>query len=128
MALRAGRFKITFAEQRSIGLDVWREPLSQMRLPKFHDLRADPFERGEESFKYVDWMVQQNFLMYSSVPLIAQWLESFKEFPPRSKPASFSIDRIMETMMPKDGFASPAAGKKPELEPAFTKLKEGAQK
>ena len=58
MAMRMGRFKIVFAEQRSTGLDVWREPLSLMRIPKFFDLRADPFERGEESFKYNDWFVE----------------------------------------------------------------------
>jgi arylsulfatase A-like enzyme len=108
MALRVGRFKIVFAEQRSKGIDAWREPLSQMRVPKFYDLHADPFERGEESFKYNDWFLEQNFLIYSSVPMIAHWLESFKEFPPRAKPASFSIDRIMEMMMPKNTGAEPA--------------------
>ena len=49
MAMRMGRFKIVFAEQRSTGLETWREPLSVMRVPKFFDLRSDPFERGEES-------------------------------------------------------------------------------
>jgi arylsulfatase len=34
-------------------------------------------------------------------PLLAKWLESFKEFPPRAKAASFSIDRVMEAMVPK---------------------------
>jgi len=33
MAMRMGRFKVVFAEQRSMGLDVWREPLSPMRIP-----------------------------------------------------------------------------------------------
>jgi hypothetical protein len=46
---RMGRFKIVLAEQRSTGLAAWREPLATMRVPKFFDLRADPFERGEES-------------------------------------------------------------------------------
>jgi hypothetical protein len=58
MAMRMGRFKTVFAEQRSKGLDVWREPRSPMRIPKFFDLRADPSERGEESFKYNDWFVE----------------------------------------------------------------------
>ena len=101
MAMRMGRFKVVFAEQRKTGIEVWREPLSQMRVPKFFDLRADPFERGEESFKYMDWFVEQNFLLYSAGPLLTKWLESFKEFPPRSRPASFSIDQVMEKVMPK---------------------------
>ena len=102
MAMRMGRFKIVFAEQRSKGLDVWREPLSPMRIPKFFDLRADPFERGEESFKYNDWFVENVPLQYVAPALLTKWLESFKEFPPRSKPASFSIDQVMEKLMPKD--------------------------
>ena len=101
MAVRMGRFKIVFAEQRQTGLEVWREPLSPMRLPKFFDLRADPFERGEESFKYNDWFVEQNYLLYSAPPMLGKWLESFKEFPPRARAASFSIDQVVEKLMPK---------------------------
>jgi arylsulfatase A-like enzyme len=101
MAMRMGRYKIVFAEQRSTGLDVWREPLSPMRIPKFFDLRSDPFERGEESFKYNDWFVENIFLQYSAPPLLAKWLQSFKEFPPRARAASFSIDQIVEKLMPK---------------------------
>jgi arylsulfatase A-like enzyme len=101
MAVRMGRFKIVFAEQRSAGLDVWREPLSPMRVLKFFDLRADPFERGEESFKYNDWFLEQNFLLYAAPPLLTKWLESFKEFPPRARAASFSIDQVVEKLMPK---------------------------
>ena len=98
MGMRIGRFKIVFAEQRSKGLDVWREPLSPMRIPKFFDLRADPFERGEESFKFNDWFCENVPLQYLAPPLLMKWLESFKEFPPRQKPASFSIDQVMEKM------------------------------
>jgi arylsulfatase len=102
MAMRMGRYKIVFAEQRSKGLDVWREELSLMRIPKFFDLRADPFERGEESFKYNDWFIENVFLQYAAPPLLVKWLESFKEFPPRQKPASFSIDQVLEKMMPHE--------------------------
>lgn len=101
MAMRTGHYKIVFAEQRSKGLDVWREPLSMMRIPKFFDLRSDPFERGEESFKYNQWFVENIFLQYMGPPLLMKWLESFKEFPPRAKSASFSIDQIVEKLMPK---------------------------
>jgi hypothetical protein len=66
MAMRMGRYKIVFAEQRSKGLDAWREPLSVMRAPKVFDLRADPFERGEESFRYDDWFIEQLFVQYAA--------------------------------------------------------------
>ncbi len=58
MALRTNQWKIAFAEQRAKGLDVWREPLSFLRVPKVFDLRADPFERGEDSIKYNDWFME----------------------------------------------------------------------
>ena len=74
-----------------------------MRVPKFFDLRADPFERGEESFRYNNWMMEQNFLLYAVPPMLGKWLESFKEFPPRAKAASFSIDQVVEALMPKTG-------------------------
>lgn len=101
MAMRIGRYKINFAEQRSEGVDVWREPLSNMRFPRIMDLRADPFERGGESFKYMEWAVEQNHVMYAAPPLLMEWLSSFKEFPPRASSASFSIDKVVEAMRPK---------------------------
>lgn len=29
---------------------------------------------------------------------VAQWLSSFKDFPPRQKPASFNLDEVMRKM------------------------------
>jgi arylsulfatase len=29
---------------------------------------------------------------------VANWLQSFRQFPPRQKPASFSLDRVMESL------------------------------
>jgi arylsulfatase len=85
MALRVDQYKINFAEQRATGFDVWKEPLSPLRVPQLYDLRADPFERGNESFRYVDWQVQHLFGMYAAQAIVHEWLESFKEFPPRQK-------------------------------------------
>ncbi len=101
MALRYNQYKLVFTEQRSTGLAVWREPLSQMRLPKFFDLRSDPFERGEESYAYNQWFIEHIPLQYAAQAMVHGWLESFKEFPPRAKAASFTIDQIVETMMPR---------------------------
>ena len=101
MALRAFQWKVVFAEQRSTGFDVWREPLVKTRTPLIYDLRADPFERGDESFKFIDWQVEHLFAMYGAQAIVAEWLESFKEFPPRQKSASFSVDQVVEALMPK---------------------------
>jgi arylsulfatase len=101
MALRAYQWKIVFAEQRATGFAVWSEPLVKTRVPQIYDLRADPFERGQESFKYVDWQVEHLFAMYGAQAIVHNWLESFKEFPPRQKSASFSVDQVVEALMPR---------------------------
>jgi arylsulfatase A-like enzyme len=102
LALRVRRWKVVFAEQRNEGLAIWREPFSHLRLPKIFDLRSDPFERGDESdFYYARWMADHVFLLYPAQAIVAQWLESFKDFPPRAKAASFTIDKVMEQLMPK---------------------------
>jgi hypothetical protein len=44
--------------------------------------------------------------MFLGVPVqqgVAKYLESFKEFPPRQKPASFTIDQVLEMMMKGGG-------------------------
>ena len=51
--------------------------------------------RGQYKYNLMDKHV---LAFNAQVPMLAQWLESFKEFPPRAKPASFSIDRVMESM------------------------------
>jgi arylsulfatase A-like enzyme len=102
LALRVRRWKVVFAEQRHTGMAVWREPFSHLRWPKIFDLRADPFERGDESDVYYSlWAAERTFVLYPAQALVAQWLESFKDFPPRAKAASFTIDKVMEQLMPK---------------------------
>ena len=41
------------------------------------------------------------FIQVPAQAIVAEWLKSFKEFPPRAKAASFSIDQIVEALMPK---------------------------
>ena len=102
-AVRVNQWKMVFLEQRSKGLSVWREPFSEMRVPKLFNLRADPFERGEESTLFYDkWFADRAFLQVPAQTLVAQWLNSFKEFPIRQKPASFNLDRVVEKFMPKN--------------------------
>jgi arylsulfatase len=48
LAIRVGNWKIVFLEQRSRGLAVWREPFSEMRVPKLFNIRSDPFEAGRK--------------------------------------------------------------------------------
>ena len=69
-----------------------------MRIPKLYNLRSDPFERGEEGMFYSKWMVDRAFALVPIQALVGEWISSFREFPPRQKPASFSVDQVMEKL------------------------------
>ena len=45
------------------------------------------------------WMVHRAFLIVPAQAIAAKWLESFKEFPPRAKAASFTLSEVMEKIM-----------------------------
>ena len=98
-ALRYDKWKLLFMEQRAHGFDVWEEPYVTLRVPKLIDLRADPFERGpEEGMDYGHWRLERVFLLVPAQAYVGQWLQSFGQFPPRQKPASFSLDQVMQKL------------------------------
>ena len=103
-ALRYNQWKVTFLKQNAHGIDVWREPFEVLRAPMLCDLRADPFERAEyESIGYNQWWAERMFVIAPAGAYVGKWLESFREFPPRQKPGSFNLDRVMEAVMSQQG-------------------------
>jgi arylsulfatase len=100
-AIRINQWKIVFIEQNHTGLDVWRQGFNRLRAPKIFNLLADPFERGDTSLEYDDWMAHRAFLLVPAQAVVTQWLASFKEFPIRQTPASFNLDEVMRKLSPK---------------------------
>ena len=100
VGLRYDNWKFVFAEQRVQGtVQIWAEPFVFLRVPKVFNLRTDPFERADiTSNTYYDWMIDRIYLTYAAQFLVRQFLETFQDFPPRMKPASFGIDQVMEKM------------------------------
>jgi arylsulfatase A-like enzyme len=97
--LRYDQWKAVFLEQRAHGLDVWAEPLQQLRLPRVFNLRSDPFERAQqESGDYVRWFIEHAFLLVPAQAIVAQHIMSFREFPPRQRPGSFSVEQAMDKL------------------------------
>ena len=45
-----------------------------------------------------EWMMDHAYITYGAQPGVGQFLESFKEFPPSQRPASFTIDQAMEKL------------------------------
>src|SRR5262249_33677746 len=54
-----------------------------------------PDERGDETALYDKWMIDRVFVQAPAQNLVAQWPQSFQDFPIRQKPASFNLDAVM---------------------------------
>ena len=100
VAMRFQNWKLVFLEQRVQGtLRIWAEPFVSLRVPKFYDLRADPYEQADiTSNTYYDWLINHVFLLVPAQEYAGKFLDTFKEFPPRQRPATFNMDEVMKKM------------------------------
>ena len=105
VAVRYENWKQVFCEQKTPGtLDLWGQPFTCRRLPKLYNLRMDPYERADiTSNTYWDWTIRHAFLAVPTQALVGEFIGTFKEFPPRQKPSSFSVDEIMEQLQTPQG-------------------------
>ena len=101
LASRDGDWKLVYAEQRSHRFDVWRDPFVKLRAPKIFNLRRDPYERADtDSNNYNNWWDKK--MHAAGLPAMArvrQFLMTFEKYPPRQRPASFTVDQMMEQFM-----------------------------
>jgi arylsulfatase A-like enzyme len=99
-ALRYNNWKVTFLKQPEEGYKVWTTPFEVLRAPSLTNLRMDPFERAEaeNAMGYQRWWVDHMFVFAPAGAYVGKWLQSFVEFPPRQKPGSFNLDRVMESV------------------------------
>ncbi|MFD1504647.1 arylsulfatase [Georgenia yuyongxinii] len=100
LALRWDNWKAVFMEQRTPGtLQVWSEPFVPLRIPKLYNLRTDPYERADlTSNTYYDWFMDHAYLVLAAQAVMVEFLGTFREFPPRQKAASFTIDQAVEKL------------------------------
>jgi len=100
--LRYDNWKVVFAQQRAEGtLDVWSEPYTFTRIPWLFNLRTDPYERATvTSNTYWDWYIDRVFLLVPAQAYVAQFLQTFEDYPPRQEAASFTINKVMEQLTP----------------------------
>ena len=104
-ALRYKDWKLIFMEQRvEATLQAWSEPFVPLRLPLIFNLRRDPYERANiTSNTYYDWLLDHAFFLVPAQAYVGKFLATFKEYPPRQKPASFSLDQVMEKLQTAGG-------------------------
>jgi arylsulfatase len=100
VAIRYDNWKMVFMEQRCRGtLQVWAEPFTPLRVPKMFNLRTDPYEHADyTSNTYYDWLINHTFLVVPTQQIVGKFLATFREFPPRQKAASFTVDQVMEKL------------------------------
>jgi arylsulfatase len=85
-------------------LQVWAEPFIPLRVPLIFNLRRDPYERAQiTSNTYYDWLIDRAYLLVPAQDYVGQFLATFKEFPPRQKAASFSLEQVMEQLSDPGG-------------------------
>jgi arylsulfatase A-like enzyme len=103
-ALRYGDWKMIFLEQeRWATFRTWIQPFTELRVPLIFNLRRDPYERSyRTSNTYYDWLLDHAFMLVPAQQYVAKFLATFKEFPPRQKAASFSLDQVMEKLTVPD--------------------------
>jgi arylsulfatase len=99
-ALRYQDWKLIFLEQRvEATLQAWAEPFVPLRVPLIFNLRRDPYERSQlTSNTYYDWLIDRAYLLVPAQAYVGEFLATFREYPPRQKAASFSLDQVMEKL------------------------------
>jgi len=104
-ALRYGDWKLIFMEQKvETTLEIWQAPFVPLRFPLMVNLRRDPYERGmQTSNTYWDWVIDRAYLMVPAQVYVGKFLATFREYPPRMKAASFSLDQVMEKLQSSGG-------------------------
>jgi arylsulfatase A-like enzyme len=100
LGIRYDNWKMVFMEQRAQGtLQVWAEPFVPLRVPKIFNLRTDPYEFADvTSNTYWEWVIENVFMVYPAQDLAAQFIATFKEFPPSQKAATFTLGDALEKM------------------------------
>jgi len=104
-ALRYDDWKMIFLEQRTVGtMKVWADPFVPLRVPLIFNLRRDPYERAQiTSNTYYDWLIDRVYLFLPAQNYVGSFLQTFIEYPPRQKAASFSLEQVMDKLQNSSG-------------------------
>jgi arylsulfatase len=95
-AIRYQNWKIHFCVMEGDITTAYRKSPS---WPIVINLRQDPFERfAFESRMYLRWMADKLWTFVPAQQIVAQFLASFKDFPPSQKSGSLSVDQVLASM------------------------------
>lgn len=96
-AVRIGDYKYRFIDQPQ----GWLGGTVKPDWPLLTNLRLDPYERAglTGSLEYTGWMKYQFWRYVFVQDVVARFAQTFADFPPLQKPASFNLDTIKEQVM-----------------------------
>jgi arylsulfatase A-like enzyme len=95
-ALRYGDWKISFA---SIEGNLFNGRRVTTNVPIVTNLRQDPFERfHEESGMYERWWGDKLWTMIPAQAITAQFLATFKEYPPSQRSGSTDVGQFLDAL------------------------------
>ena len=126
--MRFKDWKFIFMEQRvAQTLQAWAEPFTTLRVPLIFNLRQDPYERAQlTSNTYYDWILDHVFTLIPAQEYVGKFLATFKDYPPRQKASSFSLDQALEKL--QTGIGSKELKKQSNQEISPKKMKEESMK
>ncbi len=100
VSTRIDDWKLVFAEQRASKFDVWRDPFVTLRIPKVFHLRRDPLEKADtDSNGYNNWWDHKIAPAGAlGTAAVTRFVGSLQTFPPRQRPATFTVDHVLEAL------------------------------
>jgi arylsulfatase len=100
-AVRIGDFKYRFIDQPN----GWLGGTVKLDWPSLVNLRLDPFERTglAGSLAYYNWFAYQFWRFVFVQQEVAKYAQTFIEFPPAQKGASFNLQQLKEELEKKIG-------------------------
>ncbi|MYM61945.1 arylsulfatase [Pseudomaricurvus sp. HS19] len=88
--MRYGDWKLLFKRQ-----DHWfRSPQLSLSSPIIINLKLDPFERFIEARGYDEWAENHSWILGAAGGKIAEFVASFKKFPPSQESMSVQVDDV----------------------------------
>ncbi len=75
------------AQEKPNILIIWGDDIGQSNISAY-----------TTSNTFYDWMLDRVYLMLPAQDYVGNFLKTFKEFPPRQKAASFTVDQVMEKL------------------------------
>jgi arylsulfatase len=100
-ALRVDDWKIHFKIMEGNLASAVLKPLN---MPQVINLRQDPFERfPSESAMYFRWWADKLWTFVPAQTIVAQFLQTFREFPPSQRSGSFSVDQVLDQLLSPGG-------------------------